>query len=306
MIAAEGILTAKGGVSSHRRWWPGKWQGLRLRAPAPCKSIRCQDYERRWRGLPRRRCHLNQRYRWRSLSGALPRPLRKSSRCSWKNLSRQRKPTYQMFKRLMDWCNKATRLQSAPMPTLLSKPQMPWLSALLASACVAPSICSRRQSHRRHARDDSGRDERGRKKALAKLLPYQRGDFAGIFRELKGLPATIRFLDPPLHEFLPHDHASQNLLAERMGIKSKNQSSSQRIARVQPDARIPWLPPWPRLSRDLGDAGRAVFEAAAEVQKEGIKVKPEIMIPLVGSSANSISRSKSFIASPRRSWPRRR
>src|SRR5205823_8594511 len=59
-----------------------------------------------------------------------------------------------------------------------------------------------------------------RKKALAKLLPYQKEDFAGIFKELKGLPATIRFLDPPLHEFLPHDHGSQNLLAEKMGISA--------------------------------------------------------------------------------------
>ena len=57
-----------------------------------------------------------------------------------------------------------------------------------------------------------------RKNALAKLLPYQREDFPGIFRALKGLPATIRFLDPPLHEFLPHDHAAQNDLAEKMGV----------------------------------------------------------------------------------------
>src|SRR5262249_56041878 len=57
-----------------------------------------------------------------------------------------------------------------------------------------------------------------RKKALAKLLPYQKEDFVGIFKELKGLPATIRFLDPPLHEFLPHDHAAQNLLAQKLGV----------------------------------------------------------------------------------------
>src|SRR5205085_1116979 len=60
------------------------------------------------------------------------------------------------------------------------------------------------------------RDERGR--ALAKLLPYQREDFAGIFEALDGLPATIRFLDPPLHEFLPGDHAQQSELADKIGI----------------------------------------------------------------------------------------
>ena len=58
------------------------------------------------------------------------------------------------------------------------------------------------------------------KGALAKLLPYQREDFLGMFKELKGLPATIRFLDPPLHEFLPHDHAAQIALANKMGISA--------------------------------------------------------------------------------------
>src|SRR5437867_4723072 len=119
--------------------------------------------------------------------------------------------------------------------------------------------------------------------ALAKLLPYQKGDFAGIFRELKGLPATIRFLDPPLHEFLPHDHASQNLLAEKMGIRVEK--IAQRVKELQEfnpmlgfrGCRLGLV--YPEISEMQA---RAVFEAAAEVQKEGIKVKPEIMIPLVG------------------------
>src|SRR5438552_17978551 len=63
------------------------------------------------------------------------------------------------------------------------------------------------------------KDERAR--ALAKLLPYQRDDFAGIFTALKGLPATIRFLDPPLHEFLPADHAQQNELANKLGVPAE-------------------------------------------------------------------------------------
>src|SRR5438552_11938868 len=122
-----------------------------------------------------------------------------------------------------------------------------------------------------------------RKKALDLLLPYQRKDFAGIFRELKGLPATIRFLDPPLHEFLPHDHASQNLLAEKMGIKVEK--ISQRVKELHEfnpmlgfrGCRLGLV--YPEISEMQA---RAVFEAAAEVQKSGIKVKPEIMIPLVG------------------------
>jgi pyruvate,orthophosphate dikinase len=124
-------------------------------------------------------------------------------------------------------------------------------------------------------------DERG--KALAKLLPAQRSDFAGIFKALKGLPATIRFLDPPLHEFIPHDEASQKDLAEKLGI------SVDRVARRVKELHEfnPMLGHrgcrlgivYPEISEMQA---RAVFEAAAEVQASGIKVRPEIMIPLVG------------------------
>ena len=89
-----------------------------------------------------------------------------------------------------------------------------------------------------------------RKKALAKLLPYQRDDFVGIFRTLKGLPATIRTLDPPLHEFLPHEEAAQKDLAAKMGVPvEKITRRVERIARVQPDARPARLPLGHRLSR---------------------------------------------------------
>jgi pyruvate,orthophosphate dikinase len=122
-----------------------------------------------------------------------------------------------------------------------------------------------------------------RKKALAKLLPYQKEDFVGIFKELKGLPATIRFLDPPLHEFLPHDSASQKQLADKMGIKVER--IAQRVKELHEfnpmlgfrGCRLGLV--YPEISEMQA---RAVFEAAAEVQKQGIKVKPEIMIPLVG------------------------
>jgi len=122
-----------------------------------------------------------------------------------------------------------------------------------------------------------------RKKALAKLLPYQREDFAGMFRELKGLPATVRFLDPPLHEFLPHDHAAQASLAEKLGV------SVEKIAKRVHELHE-FNPMLGHRGCRLGIAypeisemqARAVFEAVALVQKEGIKCKPEIMIPLVG------------------------
>ena len=124
-----------------------------------------------------------------------------------------------------------------------------------------------------------------RKAALAKLLPYQKEDFAGIFRELKGLPATIRFLDPPLHEFLPNDAASQEALAKKLGIPAEKIA-----ARVH--ALHEFNPMLGHRGCRLGISypeisemqARAVFEAAAEVMAEGTLVKAEVMIPLVGFS----------------------
>src|SRR5438270_7989656 len=122
-----------------------------------------------------------------------------------------------------------------------------------------------------------------RKNALAKLLPYQKADFVGIFKALKGLPATIRFLDPPLHEFLPHDHGAQNLLAQKLELSvDKISKRVHELHEFNPmlgfrGCRLGLV--YPEISEMQA---RAVFEAAAEVQKGGIKVKPEIMIPLVG------------------------
>jgi pyruvate,orthophosphate dikinase len=122
-----------------------------------------------------------------------------------------------------------------------------------------------------------------RKKALAKLLPYQRDDFAGIFKALDGYPATIRFLDPPLHEFLPHSKEQQLDLANKLGIEVE--FIQHRVAQLHE-----FNPMLGHRGCRLGIAypeitemqARAVFEAAADVAKKKIKVKPEIMIPLVG------------------------
>jgi pyruvate,orthophosphate dikinase len=127
------------------------------------------------------------------------------------------------------------------------------------------------------------RDTESRKAALAKLLPYQKSDFAGIFRELKGFPATIRFLDPPLHEFLPHDKAAQEDLAKKLGVPVENITARVNgLHEFNPmlghrGCRLGIT--YPEISEMQA---RAVFEAAAEVQKSGVKVRPEIMIPLVG------------------------
>jgi pyruvate,orthophosphate dikinase len=122
-----------------------------------------------------------------------------------------------------------------------------------------------------------------RKLALAKLLPYQRDDFAGIFRALKGLPATIRFLDPPLHEFLPHAKEQQEELAKKLGVSAARiHQRIQGLHEFNPMLGFRGCRlgiGYPEIS---AMQARAVFEAAAIVQKEGIKVRPEIMIPLVG------------------------
>jgi pyruvate,orthophosphate dikinase len=125
--------------------------------------------------------------------------------------------------------------------------------------------------------------QEARETAVAKLLPYQRNDFAGIFRALDGLPATIRFLDPPLHEFLPHTDEQQAELAAKLGVSKEK--VARRVAALHEfnpmlghrGCRLGIV--YPEIS---AMQARAIFEAAIEVQKEGIKVKPEIMIPLVG------------------------
>ena len=123
-----------------------------------------------------------------------------------------------------------------------------------------------------------------RQKALAKILPYQREDFTGMFKELKGLPATIRFLDPPLHEFLPNDKPKpRSELAKKMGIKAeKIHNRVETLHEFNPMLGFRGCRLGISYPEITAMQARAVFEAAADVTKAGIKCKPEIMIPLVG------------------------
>jgi pyruvate,orthophosphate dikinase len=127
-------------------------------------------------------------------------------------------------------------------------------------------------------------DEAGRRKALAKLLPMQRGDFEGLFREMSGLPVTIRLLDPPLHEFVPHDEAGQKVMAQQMGV-------SLAKIRMRVDDLAEFNPMLGHRGCRLGITypeitemqARAIFEAGLNMQAQGIDVKAEIMVPLVGT-----------------------
>jgi pyruvate,orthophosphate dikinase len=126
-------------------------------------------------------------------------------------------------------------------------------------------------------------DEAGRKAALAKLEPFQKADFVGIFEAMHGLPVTIRLLDPPLHEFLPHDAKGQEEVAKVIGVSAaKVKERVEELHEFNPmmgfrGCRLPLVYP------EIGDMQvRAIIEAAIEVKKKGKSVLPEIMIPLVG------------------------
>jgi pyruvate,orthophosphate dikinase len=127
-------------------------------------------------------------------------------------------------------------------------------------------------------------DLEGRKKALDKLFPLQKGDFVGIFEAMAGLPVTIRLLDPPLHEFLPQDAKGQEEVACKMGICTEAvQSKVRELHELNPmlglrGCRLGIIFP------EIYDMQvRAIIEAACEVKKRKVKVLPEIMMPLVGT-----------------------
>jgi pyruvate,orthophosphate dikinase len=126
-------------------------------------------------------------------------------------------------------------------------------------------------------------DVEGRRKALAKLLPMQRSDFAGIFTVMKDKPVIIRLLDPPLHEFLPKEEKDVIELANETGVSVEMiKMKTEELHEFNPmlghrGCRLGII--YPEISEMQA---RAIFEAACEVKKKGIKVKPEVMIPLVG------------------------
>jgi pyruvate,orthophosphate dikinase len=286
MIAAEGILTAKGGVSSH-----AALVARQMGKVCVCGASALQiDYSAKTVTVDG---SVYKEGDYISINGTagevypgqLPTAASEIVQVLIeKSLNGNESATYQMFKKLMDWCSKVTRMQ---VRTNADTPEQ--TANAIAFGASGIGLCRTEHMFFEGDRIDAMREmilaesKEDRKRALAKLLPYQKSDFAGIFRELKGLPATIRFLDPPLHEFLPHDHASQNLLAEKMGIKVEK--IAQRVKELHEfnpmlgfrGCRLGLV--YPEISEMQA---RAVFEAAADVQKERIKVKPEIMIPLVG------------------------
>ncbi len=127
-------------------------------------------------------------------------------------------------------------------------------------------------------------DVEGRKKALAKILPYQREDFEGIFEAMNGLPVTVRLLDPPLHEFVPHEEENQKIMADEMGISVED-------VKAKVESLAEFNPMLGHRGCRLGNTypeitemqTRAIIEAALNCKAKGIEAKPEIMVPLIGT-----------------------
>ena len=287
MIAAEGILTAKGGVSSHAAL-VARQMGKVCICGAAALDI---DYRAKTMTVAGKVFREGEDYL--SIDGtsgtvyAGQLPTAESEIIGGllrDDKTAQKTETYLNFSQLMDWCAKTTRMS---VRTNADTPEQ--AENAIAFGASGIGLCRTEHMFFEGDRIDAMREMilarkvDDRQKALAKLLPYQKKDFVGIFKALKGRPATIRLLDPPLHEFLPHDHGAQSALADKMGVnideiaRRVHELHEQNPMLGHRGCRLGIT--FPEVTEMQA---RAIFEAAAQVQKSGMKVHPEVMIPLVG------------------------
>jgi pyruvate,orthophosphate dikinase len=286
MQAADGILTAFGGASSHA--------ALVSRQMGKVCVVGCSaliiDYSKGTVAVGDKVLHDGD---WISIDGftgevllgqVATRPSEVVQVLIEKSLKPEQSKVYQQFAELMKWADEKRKLG---VRTNADKPKE--AAEAVAFGAEGIGLCRTEHMFFEGNRIDAMREMilatsvEARKKALDKLLPYQRSDFEGIFKAMQGRPVTIRTLDPPLHEFLPHQPEQQKELSAKIGV------SAEAIAR-----RVGELH---EANPMLGHRGcrlgivypeitemqcRAIFEAACNVQKAGTKVAPEIMIPLVG------------------------
>jgi pyruvate,orthophosphate dikinase len=199
-----------------------------------------------------------------------------------KELAPEKSDVYRRFKMVMDWSDQYRKLKvrtNADLPDQAAE--------AIAFGAEGIGLCRTEHMFFDHITEMRemimAEDITAREKALAKMLPFQRKDFAGLFKAMAGKPVTIRLLDPPLHEFLPHGPSEQNELATKLGI-SKDQIM-RRVSELHEanpmlghrGCRLGIV--YPEIT---AMQARAIFEAAVAVKKEGITVLPEVMIPLVG------------------------
>jgi pyruvate,orthophosphate dikinase len=286
MIASAGILTAKGGVSSH-----AALVARQMGKVCVCGAAALQiDYAARTVTVDGVAYKEGDFLSINGTSGEVypgKIPTEESEIIRVlieKSLEASKSPTYLNFRKLMDWCGKATRMS---VRTNADTPEQ--TAHALAFGAVGIGLCRTEHMFFEGNRIDAMREmiladtKEDRKAALAKILPYQREDFAGMFKELKGYPATIRFLDPPLHEFLPHEGSEQGDLAKKMGVPvEKVKQRVKELHEFNPMLGFRGCRLGIVYSEISEMQSRAIFEAAADVQKAGIKVHPEVMIPLVG------------------------
>jgi pyruvate,orthophosphate dikinase len=286
MIAAEGILTARGGVSSHAAL-VARQMGKVCVCGAAALDV---DYQARTVKVDGRTFKEGE---WLSIDGTAGKVF--AGRLATQpseivagiidgDAAAKRTETSRSFQQLMKWCSDASRMG---VRANADKPEE--ARQAIAFGAIGIGLCRTEHMFFEGDRIDAMREMilaetlEDRKKALAKLLPYQREDFAGIFRALNGYPATIRFLDPPLHEFLPHAAEQQKALAKKLGVTAERiHSRVEQLHEFNPMLGLRGCRlgiAFPEISEMQA---RALFEAAAIVQKEKIKVLPEVMIPLVG------------------------
>ena len=286
MIAANGILTARGGVSSH-----AALVARQMGKICVCGAADVQiNYAKRTMKIGSLNFKEGDYLSIDGTSGEIfagevtTAPSEVIQGLLENKASAKRSRTYKNFTQIMDWCAKATKMQ---VRTNADTPGQ--VKNAVAFGASGIGLCRTEHMFFEGDRIDAVRqmiladNEGDRRKALKKLLPYQRKDFEAIFKSLNGLPGTIRLLDPPLHEFLPHDSKQIADLAKKLKVKP-----------AQIKKRVDELHEFNPM---LGHRGcrlaisypeiaemqvRAIFEAAANVQKKKIKVNPEIMVPLVG------------------------
>lgn len=288
MNAAEGILTARGGMTSHAALVARQMGKVCV---AGCGDLEI-DYNQQLMKVKGKDVVIRQGD-YISLDGTTgevfigqiqTKPSEIIQVLIQKTLDPKDAPVYQKYADLMSWADKFRRLK---VRTNADTPDQS--RNAIAFGAEGIGLCrtehmffegDRFQAVREMILSNSLEE---RKLALSKLLPLQRGDFEGIFEVMEGRPVTIRTLDPPLHEFLPHEDKDIQELADRMGMsfeEVKNKIESMKEFNPMLGFRGCRLGiSYPEITEMQA---RAIFEAACNVKKKGIKVFPEIMIPLVG------------------------
>jgi pyruvate,orthophosphate dikinase len=286
IVAARAVLTARGGMTSHA--------AVVARGMGKCAVVGCKDIHV---DLEHRRFTVDGKTvdegDWVTLDGAsgrvfagdLPTIPSDVVRVLSGTMRGADSATYQSFARLLGW---ADEMRTLRVRANADTPQ----DARIARGFGAEGIGLCRTEHMFFEGDRIvamremivARDEGGRRRALAKLLPMQRQDFDGIFEAMAGLPVTIRLLDPPLHEFLPHGGEDAKRLAHTLGMRREELGRIvESLREVNPmlghrGCRLGIT--YPEITEMQG---RAIFEAAVRSKRRGIDVHPEIMIPLVST-----------------------